>query len=108
MERSVVTSEKQNELIESTSKKFTAINEKVQLLNKDALRMSQMLQNIIESNGAIADSISHLSATSEEISASSSECLSYSDNSMTALQEMNQLLEEIYKIAEEMKQCAGQ
>lgn len=108
MERSVVTSEKQNELIESTSKKFTAINEKVQLLNKDALRMSQMLQNIIESNGAIADSISHLSATSEEISASSSECLSYSDNSMTALQEMNQLLEEIYKIAEEMKQCAEQ
>lgn len=105
MERSVVTSEKQNELIELTSRKFTDINEKVQALNEDALRMSQMLQNIIDSNKIIADSISHLSATSEEISASSSECLSYSDNSMAALQEMNQLLEEIYKIAEEMKQC---
>lgn len=106
MEQSVSTSEKQNELIELTSKKFTDIHEKVQLLNEDAVRMGRMLQDIIESNTVIADSISHLSATSEEISASSSECLSYSDNSMSALQEMNQLLAEIYEIAEEMRQCA--
>lgn len=108
MEQSMITSEKQNKLIELTNQKFTDINGKVQTLHEDAAHMSHMLENIIESNTVISDNISHLSATSEEISASSSECLSYSDNSMAALQEMNELLSEIYKIAEEMRQCAEQ
>lgn len=105
MEQAVVISGRQNELIEQTSYKFVNINEKVQMLNKDTVRMNQMVQDIIRANGTIADSISQLSATSEEVSASSSECLTYSDDSMKALKTMNGLLQEIYNIAEDMKRC---
>lgn len=105
MEQSVITSGKQNELIEQTSHKFVDINQKVQQLNENAVNMNGMVQEIIKANGAIADSISQLSATSEEVAASSSECLSYSDGSMKALKNMNKLLGEIYVIAEDMKKC---
>ena len=71
-------------------------------LNGNVMRVSQAVEDVVTANTAISESISNLSATSEEVAASTESSLALSDSSMNAMKEMNELLNEIYQISESM------
>jgi len=102
MSQSAVYAEKQNEMIGVTGDKLMDIQRNSDALNGNVMRVSQAVDDVVTANSAISDSISNLSATSEEVAASTESSLSLSDSSMKALKEMNHLLNEIYHISESM------
>ncbi len=104
MQKSAESSDKQNEMIEVTREKFDLVEEKVDALYSTMLELSKEVDNILTANAQINDSITNLSATSEEVAASSESSISVSEDSMIALEELNKLLNEIFGISENMKQ----
>ncbi|MCI7131991.1 MAG: hypothetical protein MSA09_15845 [Lachnospiraceae bacterium] len=102
MSQSAAYAEKQNEMIAVTGDKLRDIQKNSDALNGNVMRVSQAVGDVVTANTAISDSISNLSATSEEVAASTESSLALSDSSMNALKEMNDLLDEIYSISENM------
>ncbi|MDD7641903.1 MAG: methyl-accepting chemotaxis protein [bacterium] len=106
MSRSADYAEKQNEMISVTGDKLLDIQKNSDALNGNVMRVTQAVEDVVVANTAISDSISNLSATSEEVAASTESSLALSDSSMNALKEMNELLNEIYEISENMMQLS--
>lgn len=102
MSQSAIYAEKQNEMITVTGDKLMDIQHNSDALNGNVTRVSQAVEEVVVANTAISDSISNLSATSQEVAASTESSLALSDSSMNALKEMNELLNEIYEISENM------
>lgn len=104
MQKSAESSERQNEMIEETREKFSLIEDKVETLHGAVSRLTTEVDGILEANIRINDSITNLSATSEEVSASADNSLEVCDESMDSLEELNMVLGEIYSISQQMKQ----
>jgi methyl-accepting chemotaxis protein len=102
MSQSAVYAEKQNEMIGVTGDKLNDIQRNSDALYGNVMRVSQAVQEVVTANTVISDSISNLSATSEQVAASTESSLALSDSSMDALKEMNDLLNEINGISENM------
>lgn len=108
MSQSAVYAEKQNEMISVTGDKLTDIQQNSDELYSDVKQVSDAVQEVVVANTAISDSISNLSATSEQVAASTDSSLALSDSSMGALRDMNDLLNEIYTISEAMRELSGE
>lgn len=91
-------------MIEETREKFSLIEDKVETLHGAVSRLTTEVDGILEANIRINDSITNLSATSEEVSASADNSLEVCDESMDSLEELNTVLGEIYSISQQMKQ----
>ena len=100
--------QKQNELIEQTGGKLGDIKVETDELHEGVLQVNASVQNIIAANTIIMDSISNLSAQSEEVAASTETVLAVSDSSMEALADMNDVLHEISEISRQMEIVAKQ
>ena len=100
--------QKQNELIEQTGGKLGDIKVETDELHEGVLQVNASVQNIIAANTIIVDSISNLSAQSEEVAASTETVLAVSDSSMEALADMNDVLHEISEISRQMEIVAKQ
>ena len=98
--------QKQNELIEETGRKLADMQAETEELHRGVIQVNGAVQNVIAANTIIMDSITNLSATSEEVAASSDTMLSISDSSMGALDDMNSLLSEISQISQHMEKVA--
>ncbi len=108
MMQSVEYAQKQNELIEQTGEKLGNIKDETDELHEGVIQVNASVQNIIAANSIIMDSISNLSAQSEEVAASTETVLSVSDSSMEALSDMNGVLHEISEISKQMEVVAKQ
>lgn len=108
MMQSAEYAQKQNELIEQTGGKLSDIKEETDELHAGVLQVNASVQNIIAANTIIMDSISNLSAQSEEVAASTETVLAVSDSSMDALSNMNDVLQEISEISKQMESVAKQ
>lgn len=97
-------SESQNEMITDTGKKFDAIRDNVDNLNKSVVHISERVENVVKANTEIMDAITNLSATTEEVAASAENSIVISDGSVTYMAEMNGYLEEIMETAKSMKE----
>ena len=104
IENSVVSVQKQNELIENTRERFAKVNQEVGELAEIILNTEQTVQGILGSTGIISDNISHLSATAEEVAASSTEGLKTSETTVSDMDKCKEILEEIYQIAQRLKE----
>lgn len=104
MQKSAESSERQNGMIEETKEKFSLIEDKMETLHSAVTRLTTEVDGILEANTQINDSITNLSATSEEVSASADNSLAVCDESMDSLEELNTVLGEIYSISQQMKQ----
>ena len=102
MSRSAQYAEKQNEMITVTGDKLTEIQNNSDALNGNVVRVSQAVAEVVVANAAISDSISNLSATSEEVAASTESSLALSESSVQAMKEMEDVLSEIFGISENM------
>lgn len=103
MQKSIEASEKQNEMVADAMRQIQIIEEKNDTLGELMNELSGEVVSIVEANTRITDSISDLSATSEEVAASSESSMGIMDNSMEAVKTLNGLLEEIYQISQSMK-----
>lgn len=104
MQKSAESSDRQNDMIESTIGKFDIIEEKMGILHNATTNLTGEVDSIVEANTKINDNITNLSATSEEVAASSESSISISEDSMQDMEELNNLLGEVYHISEHMKQ----
>ncbi|MBS7303499.1 MAG: hypothetical protein KIG50_05100 [Lachnospiraceae bacterium] len=106
IENSVASVRKQNEMIDSTGKRFEDINAEMKELAVYIRNTEQSMQSILESTDTISDSISQLSASSQEVAASSGEGVRTSESSVEHMEKCNNILQKIYKLAQDLKNLA--
>ena len=107
MEKSAQFVEEQNDMIDTTKVTFDKVTEKTDFLYRTIENLTGEISEILEANGHITDSITNLSATSEELAASSDNCESMCNDSMDALIDMNKILNEIFEISEDLKKLVN-
>ena len=93
----------QNEMIHNTEKRFNEIYSAMKELAVNVSNTEQGVKIILSATDTIADSIAHLSATSEEVSASSTEGVNISEAAVEQVNESNEILHTIYSLAQELK-----
>lgn len=103
MRQSTESVEKQNEMIATTAENFDLIEEKIQQVYGGIQNLSKEVEGVLHANSQIADSISDLSATSEEVAASSESCTNVFEKSVVDLESLNAQLIDIYQISENLK-----
>lgn len=103
IENSVISVEKQNELIHSTLEKFGKIGEEVTELTQNITEAEDSIKKILDSTTVISDNIVHLSSTSEEVAASSTESFRMSDSTVHDMQNCQKILESIYTLAQDLQ-----
>lgn len=108
MELSAKSAELQNEMIGATSEKFEVVYQEVQTLNKDVDGITTEVNDIVKSNAMIMDSITNLSATSEEISSVSDNSLEIANNSKDYMEQMNIVLRDILQVSNGMKDMVSE
>ena len=106
MQKSSECIERQNGMISSTGEKLVDIQGNTYSLNEGVNLVMGSVDNVLSANEQITDSISNLSATSEEVAASAETSLSLSDSSMKTLQELNEHLQKISEISEAMRKVS--
>jgi methyl-accepting chemotaxis protein len=104
MQKSMEASGKQNSMVEEAMKQMEIIEEKNNTLGALIQELLAEFISILQANTSIAESISDLSATSEEVAVSSESSMGVMHSSMEAVHNLNGLLGEIFQISEEMKQ----
>lgn len=102
MIKSIEASEEQNKMVAAAINHIEEIEQKNVVLVELMKSISSEIADIVEANTQINDSISNLSAMSEEVAASSETSKSVMDNSMDSVNSLNSLLADIYKISQEM------
>ncbi len=106
MSKSAEFADSQNELIGETGDTLQEIYKDTKDLYNSVKEVTVAVGSVMKANTAIADSISNISATSEEVAAATATALSVADNSMDKLEEMNSRLHNIAQIADEMKKLS--
>jgi len=99
MKMSVEASDKQGEMIKKTGEKFEVILKSVNDLTERIEAISADVENCVDSNVKVMDSISNLSATSEEVAASSESSLKVTEEANAEMENANQILDEILELA---------
>ena len=94
----------QNSLIEETKGKFDAINSGVSDLMSVINNVKQVIDDIANSTGVIADGITALSANSEEVAAASNEGTGLMEKAVENMKEVNEALTNIYQTAQELRE----
>lgn len=103
IENSVSSMLKQNEMIDNTGKRFDDIYTEMKELAVNVNNTEQGMKSILSATDTISDSITQLSAASEEVAASSTEGVKTSENAVTNMDECNRVLESIYILAQDLK-----
>jgi len=102
MQKSVDSSNKQGEMIERTGEKFSVILTSVNALAKNVEQISANVQKCADATATVMDSVTDLSATSEEVAASSEASLTLSKECVQDMDETKRILNEILKISRSM------
>ena len=98
--------DEQNELIADTAEKFRIINQNVSSLIECFSEIGNGLETIIQSTTQINESISDLSATSEQIAALSNEGVNTSNEAVSQFTRFEQLLDGIYAQAKQLDEVS--
>lgn len=107
MQKSIEASEKQNEMVKDAMQEIQIISGKNSVLHDLMRNLAGKVASILDANTKITDSITNLSASSEEVAASSETSLDIMKNSMESVDTLNGLLQEIYEISGAMKDLTG-
>lgn len=94
----------QNELMNIVGEKFVGIGAEMDQLFTSISNVNHNIQSIVSSTGEISQSISQLSATTEEVAASSQSGIEYGTCSKQAVHEVTEILENIYEVAKQLEQ----
>ena len=103
LDHSVEYINRQTEMIDVTKEKFESIDREVVELTSSIRRTDQTIGEILKATVVISNSISHLSATSEEVAASSEESVKTAADAVSRMEECVQILENIKGLADRLK-----
>ena len=92
----------EDELIDSSSKTYQQMDEMFTSLYDSVTETQENLENIVTSNNAIVDSISQLSAVSEEVAASMETAVTLSNSSREKTEETSALMHDLVASATEL------
>ena len=106
MVKSAEYASKQHELITDTQQKLADIKNDTDVLGSGITQVNVAVENVIDANVKIMDSIYNISAQSEQVAATTESVLTQSDQSLTSLSDMNQLLAKISDISKDMEETA--
>lgn len=95
----------QGEMIETTGDKFHVINANIVELIDSINDLTGIIKEVVEANSKIMDSVSDLSATTQQVAASATNLSTMSDNNVDQMNEMTNRLEIINESATKMKEC---
>ncbi len=102
MTKSIAATDEQNRMVGVAIGDIEEIAKKNEILVELMRSIAKEIEEILQANTQITESISNLSAMSEEVSASSEYSRDMMRKSVASVDELNILLGEIYKISEEM------
>lgn len=86
-------SEEEHKLIVSAEEQFESIGEHMEGLNKNVSDIYQKIDEILVSNDAIVESITHISSVSEEVAASAIEAAKLGDDCTASAQQAKTLMD---------------
>lgn len=92
---SITATDKQNEFLDVASKHFTVLDKNINSLASDIKEMDNKLADLMNSNNFIVESISQLSATSEEVTASAELATDLSGKNKERFIQTKELLDEV-------------
>lgn len=100
---SAASTQSQNEMVDNVVSKFGTIDSAISDLNSAIVNTKNMIHEINNSNAAILDHISTLTATSEEVAASSHTVLKDTEKSVDIVNNFENLMKSIYLLAGKLK-----
>ena len=95
VDESVAISNAEKELADTASERFGDIKDNVENLLAGTQEMSRLMKNLVDANKLIVDSVTTLSAGSEEIAASTNEVSATSEDNVQMVREFSQIMDEI-------------
>lgn len=95
-----VVTDRQSELINQTGQHFEEVMDKLSTLTDDINNVDGMIQNIVESNGVIVDSVERISSVTEEVTANSREAANMCDNTVDKSDNVKELLDQLVEQVE--------
>ena len=93
----------ERELIDISEESFNNIYHKMQNLNQNVTSIHSQVNDILESNNVIVDSISQISAVSEEVAANTTEAATLGENSKIQAEDAKRLIDELYEHTKELE-----
>lgn len=106
LDNSVEYINRQTEMIEVTKEKFESIDQGVAELAESIRNMDAVIAEILRATNVISDSITNLSATSQEVAASSGEGVKTATEAVKRMEDCAQILDNIHRLSEELKTYA--
>ncbi|MDE7478715.1 MAG: chemotaxis protein [Lachnospiraceae bacterium] len=103
IETAVGSVSRQNELIQVTKEKFEQVSQEVELLTNNIDEVKECMEQTRRLSNSIYDSISQLSAASEEVAASANEGLDNSNITVQHVEGCRAIFESIYELAKDLK-----
>ncbi|MCR5547032.1 MAG: hypothetical protein K6F30_11220 [Lachnospiraceae bacterium] len=104
VEENVNISNAEKEYAEDAKDKFSIVENQMKNLHGDISEMADLMVKIKASNNIIVDSVSTISATSEEMSASTAEITTLSERNVSLVDSFSTIMEEITVSLDELKQ----
>ena len=95
----------QSEMIEDTGEKFEVINNNIVGLMDSINNITVVIRDVVDANSRIMDSVTNLSATTEEVAASTTALAQLGDDNVAHMTEMTERLDVINDAAVQMKEC---
>lgn len=105
--RSASAAGQQNELIGRAVETFDQMNTNVGQLTQDIADIDTMLTDLSEANNHIVDSITHLSATSEEVTAASAQAEGLSSKNLTNADQTKSILDQVLHVSKQLDKYVG-
>lgn len=96
-------SAEEKKLIASASEEFANIGTEVEALTSNISEMHSKIDEIYESNNAIVESITNISAVSEEVTASTAEAVNFGDKCSENATRVANLMEELTNVVKEIE-----
>ena len=100
--QSVEATNQQDELINKAVESFEAMNANVNELTENIEEIDSMLSNLSEANNQIVDSITHLSATTEEVTASSAQAEDLSNQNLENADDTKGILDQVLAVSQQL------
>ena len=102
--KSVESIEQQRISVDKVSESFEQIEAGMNMLSQDVADMSNQVENVLEANTEIVESIAILSATSEEVSAGTISCRETIGNTAESMQVFSQMVGAAFEGLEMLKE----
>ncbi len=100
--QSMEATNQQDELINKAAESFEEMNANVKELTDNIEEIDSMLTSLSEANNQIVDSITHLSATTEEVTASSAQAEGLSNQNLENADSTKEILDQVLLVSQQL------